>query len=52
MSYLVESGFTWKTYLPSEVRNCLDVVKWHDLTLSLTALSKPCVYHTQGTCLI
>jgi hypothetical protein len=36
--YLVESGFSWMTYLLSKVRNRLDVVKKDDLRLSLTTL--------------
>ena len=38
IAYLVESGFSWVTYLPSKVRNCLDAVTRDYLPLSLTTL--------------
>jgi hypothetical protein len=53
-SYLVESRFSWMTYLLSKVRNRLDIVKSDDLHLSLTSLQPAIqklasVHQAQGT---
>jgi hypothetical protein len=53
-SYLVESGFSWVTYLLSKVCNCLDVIKRGGFHLSLTMLQPgvqklSSVHQAQGT---